>query len=185
MKVKVGARLPPPPSILPSLGRGSVRLPDRLTGLPPSSPPSSPAFGLPAVLLEADGCSRCRLPLAPPLPPELLRLPLTPASGQEEASSPLGLLPRFPAATNGPPPPGTRVRPLAVEDRAGAAAGLRDGPESAGEVSGVRSVAPVRRSAICACHVEAPAAPLAPGRTEGEDKVCHALSSLLTRTFIS
>ncbi|XP_063523872.1 actin nucleation-promoting factor WAS-like [Pongo pygmaeus] len=99
-----------------------------------------------SVLPEADGSRR--LQLAPPLPLGLLRLPLTPASGQEKASSPLGLLPRFPAATNGPPPPGSRARPLVVEDQAGARAGQREGPESGGRGLRSRPPPPARRCTI-------------------------------------
>lgn len=47
MKVKVGARLPPASLRLPAFGRGSVRLPVRLTGLQPASPPRAPAFRAP------------------------------------------------------------------------------------------------------------------------------------------
>lgn len=118
MKVKVGARLPPAslqtPCLRPRLGPPpgpSHRPPARLSAARARFPGS-----LRSVLPKADGSRRRRLPLAPPLPPGFLRLPLTPLSGQEEASSPLGRLPRFPGATNGPPPPASRARPLAVED---------------------------------------------------------------------
>lgn len=121
-----GCPAPPrPPSILPALGRGSVRLPDRLTGLPPASPPGSPAFRPP--------CGRCcRRPTGPAAAAARARSassrapPASPHPREWPGGSQLaaGPPPPLPAATNGPPPPGGRARPLAVEDRA-ARAGRR------------------------------------------------------------
>lgn len=145
MRMKLGARLPAAP-LHPPRPRPRLRPPPRPSHRPPARL-SAKLARLPAsprsVLPEADG-SRCRLRLlATSLPPELLRLPLTPASGPEEASALPGLLPRFPVATNGPPQPGSRARPLAVEDRAGAPAGGRQGRQGrAGERREVSAVGP-------------------------------------------
>lgn len=195
MRMKLGARLPAAP-LHPPRPRPRLRPPPRPSHRPPARL-SAKLARLPAsprsVLPEADA-SRCRLRLlATSLPPELLRLPLTPASGPEEASALPGLLPRFPVATNGPPQPGSRARPLAVEDRAGAPAGGRQGRQGrAGErreVSAVGPAAPAPRPsspapcllppargcAIWTCHVGATAAAAAPRYSPGEWKTGHAL----------
>lgn len=162
----------------PDEGEGECRAPPSLLHpSPPSAPSASPASASNrSVLPEALG-SRCRrLPRAAPLPPGL-RLPLTPAGTQEEANSPRGLLPRFPAATNGSPPPGSRARPLAVEDREGAPAGRPKG--EAGEPrEGLRGRRPPPRSAPCwairTCHVRAPAAAAWElGSTPRDGERCH------------
>lgn len=167
VKVKVGPGFPAPPYSprpgprLPPPPRPSHRPPARL------SAPSSPAFRPPRRQ------SRRRPTEQPPLPPERLGLPLTPATGQEEASSPLGLLSRFPAATNGPPPPGSRARPLAVEDRADAAAGRRKGGSAEGGVA-VRLVA--GRPALRNLHQPRGSQGGAAGRPvtpQGEGRVCR------------
>lgn len=86
IKVKVGARLPPA-SLHPPRPRPRLRPPHRASHRPSARLSAARArfsASLRSVLPEVDRSRR--LPLAPPLPPGFLRLPLTPASGQEEAS---------------------------------------------------------------------------------------------------
>lgn len=129
---------PQPPSILPVLGRGSVRLPDRLTGLPPASPPSSRAFRpprgqccrRPTGAAAASACSLLRfLPSSSgfPSPPRVARRKPArcPASSLASPSRPMG--PRSRAAAPAP----WRWRTERAPRRAGGKGG-REGPESGG-----------------------------------------------------
>lgn len=190
---------PQPPSILPVLGRGSVRLPDRLTGLPPASPPSSRAFRpprgqccrRPTGAAAASACSLLRfLPSSSgfPSPPRVARRKPArcPASSLASPSRPMG--PRSRAAAPAP----WRWRTERAPRRAGGKGGRQGRQGRAGErreVSAVGPAAPAPRPsspapcllppargcAIWTCHVGATAAAAAPRYSPGEWKTGHAL----------
>lgn len=155
MKVNVGTRLPPdthhpsPPS----------------AAAPSASPPVSPASRLPSGLSAVSPAGGRRDPPPPPPAPSSASSRVPPASphprewpgGSQLAAGPP---PRFPAATNGSPPPGSRARPLAVEDRAGARPAGGKGRRAEG---GVGPPAPAPRSALWTCHVGAAAAAVGGG----------------------
>lgn len=171
---------PQPPSILPALGRGSVRLPDRLTGLPPASPPSSRAFRPPRGQCcrrpKGDAAaSRSLLRFLPsssgfPSPPRVARRKPArrPASSLASQSRPMG--PR----SRGAAPAPWRWRTERAPRRAGGKGGW-EGRESGGRRLRLGPTPPARGCAIWTCHVGATAAAGAPCDRPGEWKTGHAL----------
>lgn len=148
-----GSRLPRASPLLPALGRGSLRLPDRLTGLPPASPRQArPPSGLPAVSLAGGRRSSRRfLPSASgfPSPQRLARMKPARRWASSPASPPRPMGPRRREAAPAP----WRWRTEPTPRRAGGRAGARR------EVSLCGSWPGVRRCAICTSHVGVGAAP--------------------------
>jgi hypothetical protein len=154
--------VPPNPGPLPPLPLRAPHRPPAPSAARAARPRSVSPAGADRSRRRASACSRT----APASP--------HPASGQEEASSPSGLLPPTPPRRGQwVPPPGSRARPLAVEDRAVAGRrgrGLGPGAGSRGRGAfGRPALRPRPRGSVCACHVGGAA--LAAGGTPGGGKM--------------